>query len=150
MGCIVNVTGNSPEGSSVDSGQGAPTDREPTPHLLWSWRERQPGADKNELRRNNCRFIKIAFQQEGKVIAVHAKRARGLMVRYISENQLEDVDEIRQFALDGYGFCEDKSNANMMVFDRRKNWKDEPDSDISTSIKKRKNKNRVTASKKAR
>ena len=107
-------------------------------------------VDENELRRNNCRFIKIAFQQEGKVIAVHAKRARGLMVRYISENQLEDVDEIRQFDLDGYGFCEDKSNANMMVFDRRKNWKDEPDSDISTSIKKRKNKNRVTASKKAR
>ena len=93
--------------------------------------------DADELLNHNCRFIKIAFQQEGKVIAVHAKRARGLMVRYISENQLEDVDGIRQFDLDGYGFCEDKSNGNVIVFDRRKNWKDGEEKE-SSGIKKRK------------
>jgi hypothetical protein len=63
--------------------------------------------------------------------------ARGLVVRYISENQLEDVDGIRQFDLDGYGFCEDKSNGNVIVFDRRKNWKDGEEKE-SSGIKKRK------------
>ena len=70
-------------------------------------------------------------------ISVNALPARGLVVRYISENQLEDVDGIRQFDLDGYGFCEDKSNGNVIVFDRRKNWKDGEEKE-SSGIKKRK------------
>jgi cytoplasmic iron level regulating protein YaaA (DUF328/UPF0246 family) len=68
------------------------------------------------------RFLKVAFMQEGQVRAAHAKKARGLMVRYICQNQLEDLDEIRQFNWDGYSFCAEKSNDYLMVFDRNKNW----------------------------
>lgn len=109
-------------------------------------------VDEAELSEHNFKFIKIAFQQEGKVIAVHAKRARGLMVRYVSENQLEGVDGMRNFDLEGYGFCEDKSNEHMMVFDRRKNWKEEQQEseEDSGGSKKRKVKGKgVSASKRS-
>jgi len=71
---------------------------------------------------HNYQFIKVVFRQEGRVIAVHAKRARGLMVRYICENQLGDVDDIKAFDLEGYSFDGDKSDETTLVFDRPKNY----------------------------
>lgn len=68
----------------------------------------------------NTNYVKVAFQQEGKVIAVHAKRARGLMVRYVAENQIIDLDHLKQFNVDGYIFVEDRSKDDMIVFDRPK------------------------------
>lgn len=81
--------------------------------------------DLEMIKDSNCQFIKIAFQQEGRVIAVHAKKARGLMVRYISENQLEDKEDIQNFNLEGYAFIKERSDDNTYVFDRAKNYKDE-------------------------
>ena len=86
--------------------------------------EYSSAIDIEQLKQHHCRFVKIAFQQEGKVIAVHAKRARGLMVRYISDNQLHHVQGIQEFNLEGYCFCQDKSQEDTIVFDRSKNWKD--------------------------
>lgn len=90
-------------------------------------------VDVEELMKNECKFIKVAFQQEGKVVAVHAKRARGLMVRYISENQLTDLQDIYNFDLEGYKFRQDKSNENTIVFDRPKDYKDNPREEQSSS-----------------
>lgn len=81
-------------------------------------------VDQMKLEQEDCTFVKVAFQQDGKVIAVHAKKARGLMVKYISENKLESVEGIQQFDLEGYGFCEDRSDETTIVFDRSKNWND--------------------------
>lgn len=81
-------------------------------------------VDQMILEQEDCTFVKVAFQQEGKVIAVHAKKARGLMVKYISENKLESVEGIQQFDLEGYGFCKDRSDETTIVFDRSKNWND--------------------------
>ena len=47
------------------------------------------------------------------------------MVRYISEHQLVDIEGIQQFNLEGYAYREEKSKDGLIVFDRRKNWKDE-------------------------
>jgi hypothetical protein len=57
-------------------------------------------------------------------VAVHAKKARGLMVRYISEKKLNSVEEIQNFDQDGYCFCKERSDEMTIVFDRSKNWKD--------------------------
>jgi len=66
------------------------------------------------------RYITVVFQQEGRVIAVHAKRARGLMVRYIAENSIENIEEIKRFNLEGYAYVEERSSDNSLVFDRSK------------------------------
>ena len=64
--------------------------------------------------------IKIVFQQEGRVIAVHAKKARGMMVRYLAENNVQDVEGIRQFNMEGYKFVQSKSSDSAIVFNRPK------------------------------
>merc|ERR1719356_783190 len=69
---------------------------------------------------DGSRYIKIVFQQEGRVIAVHAKKARGMMVRYLAENNVRNVEEIRRFAAEGYKIVEGKSTTDTIVFDRPK------------------------------
>ena len=73
-----------------------------------------------DLLPDDAKFIKIVFQQEGRVIAVHAKRARGLMARFIADNDVVDLESLQNFDVDGYSFQEDKSNDEMLVFDRPK------------------------------
>lgn len=109
--------------------------------------EYSSALDTKKLGDAQCKFIKVAFQQEGRVIAVHAKRARGLMTRYVCENQIENAADVKNFDLEGYQFCEDKSDDLTFVFDRSKNWKDQVDVKGSGS-KKRKTKEEASTNKK--
>jgi cytoplasmic iron level regulating protein YaaA (DUF328/UPF0246 family) len=68
----------------------------------------------------NARFIKVVFREEGRVVSVHAKRARGLMVRYVAENQLLSLDDVKDFDVEGYSFQRDQSDDATFVFDREK------------------------------
>ena len=56
-----------------------------------------------------------------KIIGVYAKKARGLLSRYIIENQIRDVEEIKQFSVDGYQYNPSLSVANNWVFSRKQN-----------------------------
>ena len=53
-----------------------------------------------------------------KTIMTFAKKARGLMVRYIIDNDVETVDQLKAFDIDGYGFSEEFSKENELVFTR--------------------------------
>lgn len=54
-----------------------------------------------------------------KVISFYAKKARGLMVRYIIDNKVETLDDLRQFNLDGYMFSKEHTlKENHPVFIR--------------------------------
>lgn len=53
-----------------------------------------------------------------KVISFYAKKARGLMSRYIIENQLADVELLKQFDSEGYFFDEAASGSGELVFKR--------------------------------
>lgn len=65
-------------------------------------------------------YVKVVFQEEGRVVAVHAKRARGLMARYLAENNVQDLEGVRLFAEGGYELVQSKSDDNCLVFDRKK------------------------------
>ncbi len=54
-----------------------------------------------------------------KIISFHAKRARGLMVRYAIDHRLNDVDGLKGFDTDGYAFDAAASDADRWVFRRR-------------------------------
>ncbi len=77
-------------------------------------------AINTDLLPDGTKYIKVVFQQEGKVIAVHAKRARGLMVRFISDNQITELDDLKKFEEDGYSFHTGRSSDDTFVFDRPK------------------------------
>jgi len=53
-----------------------------------------------------------------KVLSVYAKYARGLMARYIIEQNVNTADEIKAFDLDGYHWAADLSNEEQLVFIR--------------------------------
>jgi cytoplasmic iron level regulating protein YaaA (DUF328/UPF0246 family) len=53
-----------------------------------------------------------------KVLSVYAKYARGLMARYIIEQNVNTIDDLKAFNLDGYHWAADLSNEEQLVFIR--------------------------------
>ena len=53
-----------------------------------------------------------------KIISFFAKKARGLMTRYVIKNQIEDIADIQNFEEGGYFFNEEMSKDNKPVFCR--------------------------------
>jgi hypothetical protein len=53
-----------------------------------------------------------------KTIAIFAKRARGLMTRFVIKNRLNEVKHLKTFAEEGYVFSPDQSKDNEWVFVR--------------------------------
>ncbi|AXQ21925.1 peroxide stress protein YaaA [Acinetobacter wuhouensis] len=70
----------------------------------------------------NAEIIKPVFldQKNGKykVISFYAKKARGLMARYIIQNKLEKLDDLKSFNTDGYYFDAESSIQGELVFKR--------------------------------
>ncbi|VAW56816.1 UPF0246 protein YaaA, partial [hydrothermal vent metagenome] len=56
---------------------------------------------------------------EYKIIGVYAKKARGLLSRYIIQNQLSDIEDIKSFNVDGYKFNSKVSEGNSWAFTRK-------------------------------
>lgn len=53
-----------------------------------------------------------------KVISFFAKKARGMMAKYIIQNRIESVEVLKEFDVAGYYFCEAESNEKELVFKR--------------------------------
>lgn len=53
-----------------------------------------------------------------KIISFYAKKARGLMARYIIEHKIKNVKDLQQFDVDGYYFDENESSAIDLIFKR--------------------------------
>jgi uncharacterized protein len=53
-----------------------------------------------------------------KIISFFAKKARGLMVRYILDTNAETIDDLKGFNYDGYHFDANLSKGNHLVFTR--------------------------------
>ena len=53
-----------------------------------------------------------------KIISFFAKKARGLMVRYIIDNDIETIDGLKGFNYEGYAFDANVSKGNTLVFTR--------------------------------
>ena len=68
----------------------------------------------------NAKIITPVFKDfkngEYKTISFYAKKARGLMSRFILKNQLKNPEELKHFETNGYYFSEAESNANQLVF----------------------------------
>jgi len=54
-----------------------------------------------------------------KVISFHAKKARGLMCRYMAINNIKKTDELKDFDLEGYKFDSESSSEEELVYLRK-------------------------------
>lgn len=72
----------------------------------------------------NAEIITPAFKDwkngDYKMMGVYAKKARGMLSRYIIQNQITDPEKMKSFKEDGYQFNESLSNGNNWVFTRKK------------------------------
>ena len=68
------------------------------------------------------RLITPVFKEikagQAKVLGMFAKKARGMMARYIIQNRLEQPEAIKDFREGGYIYRPDLSNDNDWVFTR--------------------------------
>ena len=53
-----------------------------------------------------------------KMISFFAKKARGMMVRYIIDTNAETIDDLKGFNYEGYQFDANLSKGNNLVFTR--------------------------------
>lgn len=62
-----------------------------------------------------CVFGSLA-NSKIKVKATEAKMARGLMIRYLAENNITDIEEVKEFKELGFSYSEEHSKPNEFVF----------------------------------
>ncbi len=69
------------------------------------------------------KMIDVVFMTEDKgklkVKGTLAKMARGSLVRYMAENQVSKIDEIKQFNDLGFTYCKEESSDRKLVFVKR-------------------------------
>lgn len=65
--------------------------------------------------------FKDAKNGQYKIIAFYAKKARGLMSRYLIENKISSIEELQGFDYGGYRYNADLSSAKKPVFTREEN-----------------------------
>ncbi|WP_407295686.1 peroxide stress protein YaaA [Stutzerimonas zhaodongensis] len=68
----------------------------------------------------NARVIDVDFkdQKNGqyKIISFYAKKARGLMSRYVIKERIKKPEQLKQFNYDGYRYSPDSSSTDHLVF----------------------------------
>ena len=68
------------------------------------------------------RVVNCVFEERKgdafKIVSFYAKRARGLMVRYAVSNRVSRVDQLKDFAEEGYRFAASVSEPDRLVFRR--------------------------------
>jgi len=68
------------------------------------------------------RLLNINFKEtkngKTRVVAIFAKRARGMMADYIIRNRIEDPEDLKKFRLGGYKFNKDLSDDKQWTFER--------------------------------
>jgi hypothetical protein len=67
--------------------------------------------------------FKDAKNGQYKIISFYAKKARGLMARYIIQQRIKRVEDLQGFDLNGYWFNAEESDAKTLMF-----YRDEPQS----------------------
>jgi cytoplasmic iron level regulating protein YaaA (DUF328/UPF0246 family) len=75
-----------------------------------------------DKRQINAPILEVQFKEwrQGKLkfISFNAKKARGLMARYIIDHKLEDPQDLKGFTTEGYQFEPELSSENSWMFTR--------------------------------
>ncbi len=75
-----------------------------------------------DAKRINYPIVTINFYEQKnnqmKMVGIYAKKARGMMARYIIQNKIDDLETLKQFNESGYHFHEDASSAQVLHFVR--------------------------------
>ena len=80
-------------------------------------REYFKAAQSKNLRRPVLEIVfKTGKNGQYRVVAIHAKKARGMMVNFVVRNRLTDIDDLKQFTMDRYSYNAGLSSKLQWVF----------------------------------
>jgi len=65
-----------------------------------------------------ARVVAVDFRDGDRFVSFHAKKARGLMARWMVEHHVDDLDAMRGFDADGYAFDASASDDDRWTFRR--------------------------------
>eukprot|EP00916_Digyalum_oweni_P008604 GHVL01014376.1.p1 GENE.GHVL01014376.1~~GHVL01014376.1.p1 ORF type:complete len:254 (+),score=100.62 GHVL01014376.1:940-1701(+) len=72
----------------------------------------------------NIPIINIEFKEyydkKYKIISIYIKRARGSILRYIIDNNIKNIEDLKKYDNDGYSYNENLSNEDTICFTRLK------------------------------
>lgn len=75
--------------------------------------------DQKTLKTNHINIIFKEKKPQGyKIISVHAKKARGMMVDYLIKNAINNIEDIKKFDQEGYKYNKTLSDAQNFTFCR--------------------------------
>jgi len=108
-------------GTSITDGLNAQLKKTKSSHLINLASNEYFKAVKPKLL--NAEIITPVFKDykngDYKMIGFYAKKARGMLSRYIIENKLSDIEDIKSFDVDGYRFNKKLTDGNTWVFTRK-------------------------------
>lgn len=68
----------------------------------------------------NATLVNVDFKDlkndEYKIISFYAKKARGIMARYVIQNKIDTVEALKDFTEQGYYYSQEQSKPNHLVF----------------------------------
>lgn len=74
------------------------------------------------------KVVNCVFKDDGRVLSVFAKRARGLLARHVVLSRAEDVSDLLNFTAEGYCLDRAQSTDGVIVFTRTKGQRPTPQS----------------------
>jgi hypothetical protein len=66
----------------------------------------------------NIEFYEENNQKELKVVSYNAKKCRGKMLNFLIENQIKDIDQIKEFSFENYIYSKNLSKPDNLIFIR--------------------------------
>jgi len=83
-------------------------------------KEYSTSVDLKKLRVEGAHVIECAFYDSGRILSVYAKKARGMMARFIVKERVQSVEELKKFNYEGYKYSDAQSSEDKYVFTRPK------------------------------
>ncbi|GAB3337964.1 peroxide stress protein YaaA [Marivirga atlantica] len=78
-----------------------------------------------DLLKKKVTLIDVEFKDysngQYKIISFYAKKARGMMARYIVKNRIDKVEDLKSFDIEGYYFDPENSSEQQLCFKRDQN-----------------------------
>jgi cytoplasmic iron level regulating protein YaaA (DUF328/UPF0246 family) len=75
-----------------------------------------------DLKKSKIKVIDVEFYEYKndnlKQIVIYTKKARGLMARYVIQNKIDDIEDLKGFSDDGYWYSHQMSTKTKLVFVR--------------------------------
>lgn len=77
-------------------------------------------VDFDRLEEVGAKVVTCVFKDDGRVLSVFAKRARGLFARHVVMSRAEGMSDLENFSAEGYRLDKSQSKEGLLVFARSK------------------------------